>query len=110
MDAGALSKAMGGALSLARYEALLPAFNAAMVAAGITTPLRAAHWCSQLGHKSGGVGWRRAHPMPLQMAAVAATVGWAATSPVLPVIAVRSGSCQAHRTWRGKAPSLTARG
>ena len=54
MDTGTLSKAMGGALSLARYEALLPAFNAAMVAAGITTPLRAAHWCSQLGHESGG--------------------------------------------------------
>lgn len=45
MDANTLSKAMGGALSLARYAALLPAFNAAMVAAGITTPLRAAHWC-----------------------------------------------------------------
>ena len=45
MDAAALSKAMGGALSLVRYEVLLPAFNAAMVAAGITTPLRAAHWC-----------------------------------------------------------------
>ena len=45
MDANTLSKAMGGALSLARYGALLPAFNSAMVAAGITTPLRAAHWC-----------------------------------------------------------------
>lgn len=57
MDAQTLSKAMGGALPLARYEALLPAFNAAMVAAGITTPLRAAHWCSQLGHESGGLRW-----------------------------------------------------
>lgn len=45
MDAQTLSSAMGGALSLARYEALLPAFNAAMVAAGITTPILAAHWC-----------------------------------------------------------------
>ena len=48
---------MGGTMSLARYEALLPAFNAAMVAAGITTPLRAAYWCSQLGHESGGLRW-----------------------------------------------------
>jgi predicted chitinase len=57
MDAKTLYAAMGGSLSLARYEALLPAFNAAMVAAGITTPLRAAHWCSQLGHESGGLRW-----------------------------------------------------
>lgn len=28
MDANTLSKAMGGRLSLARYEELLPAFNA----------------------------------------------------------------------------------
>ena len=55
MDASTLSKAMGGSLSLARYEALLPAFNAAMVAAGITTPLRAAHWCAQIGHESAGL-------------------------------------------------------
>lgn len=57
MDAQTLSKAMGGALPIARYEAILPAFNAAMVAAGITTPLRAAYWCSQLGHESGGLRW-----------------------------------------------------
>lgn len=57
MDAQTLSTTMGGALSLARYEELLPAFNAAMVAAGVTTPLRAAHWCSQLGHESGGLRW-----------------------------------------------------
>lgn len=47
-------KQWGGTLSLGRYEALLPAFNAAMVAAGITTPLRAAHWCSHPRHESGG--------------------------------------------------------
>lgn len=50
---------MGGALSLARYEALLPHFNAAMIEAGATTPLRAAHFCSQVGHESGGLYYFR---------------------------------------------------
>lgn len=57
MDANALSEVMGGTLPLSRYEQLLPAFNQAMIQAGITTPLRAAHWCSQLGHESGGLKW-----------------------------------------------------
>lgn len=59
MDAQTLSKAMGGALSLARYEELLPHFNAAMIEAGATTPLRAAHFCSQVGHESGGLYYFR---------------------------------------------------
>lgn len=59
MDANTLSKAMGGALSLARYQELLPYFNAAMIEAGATTPLRAAHFCSQVGHESGGLYYFR---------------------------------------------------
>ena len=57
MDAATLSKAMGGALPLSRYQALLPAFTQAMRDAGITTVERAAHWCAQLGHESGGLRW-----------------------------------------------------
>lgn len=57
MDAQTLSEAMGGSLPLSRYRALAPAFNAAMTAAGITTARRAAHWCAQLGHESGGLRW-----------------------------------------------------
>ncbi|WKW86024.1 endolysin, glycosyl hydrolase domain [Gordonia Phage JonJames] len=39
-------------LKLSEY---LPHFNEAMVAAGITTPRRAAAWCSQIGHESSGL-------------------------------------------------------
>ena len=59
MDANTLSKAMGGTLSLARYQELLPHFNAAMIEAGAITPLRAAHFCSQVGHESGGLYYFR---------------------------------------------------
>jgi putative chitinase len=55
MDAQTLSEAMGGSLSLSDYERHTPAFNAAMVAAGVTTALRAAHWCAQIGHESAGL-------------------------------------------------------
>ena len=45
------------------------------------------------GMSQGGVGWRRAHPVPLQVAAVAAaTVGWVDTSLVPPADVARSGS------------------
>lgn len=57
MDAETLSAAMGGSLSLARYRALLPSFEQGMRAAGITTPLRAAMFCAQLGHESVGLKW-----------------------------------------------------
>lgn len=57
MDATTLGDAMGWSLTDARYEALCPAFNAAMLAAGCTTVNRAAMWCAQLGHESGGLRW-----------------------------------------------------
>lgn len=52
-----LSKVMGGAVSMARYRALAPAFAEAMRAADVTTVKRAAMWCAQLGHESGGLRW-----------------------------------------------------
>ncbi|MFT4125640.1 MAG: hypothetical protein QM662_05360 [Gordonia sp. (in: high G+C Gram-positive bacteria)] len=48
---------MGASVPMARYEALCPAFNAAMIEAGCTTVNRAAMWCAQLGHESGGLRW-----------------------------------------------------
>lgn len=58
MDAKTLSEAMGGTLSLSRYQQLLPAFESAMRAANINTPLRAAHFCAQLGHESVGLRYQ----------------------------------------------------
>lgn len=55
MDAATLSRAMGASCSMARYEQLCPAFNAAMLQAGITTVNRAAMWCAQLGEESVGL-------------------------------------------------------
>ena len=52
MDAAALARAMGGT---ADYAALVGPMNEAMRAAGITTPLRAAMWCAQIGHESVGL-------------------------------------------------------
>lgn len=52
-----LAEAMGGTVSLDRYRSLLPAFRDAMIAAGCTTIERAAMWCAQLGHESGGLRW-----------------------------------------------------
>ncbi len=46
---------MGGSLTLSRYADLTPAFNAAMLAADITTVNRAAMFCAQLGHESAGL-------------------------------------------------------
>lgn len=57
LTAGVLATAMGGGVSADRYAALLPAFTSAMRAADITTPARAAMWCAQLGHESGGLRW-----------------------------------------------------
>jgi putative chitinase len=53
MDAQTLSTAMG--CSLARATEMLPGMEGAMRAASITTPLRAAHWCAQVGHESAGL-------------------------------------------------------
>ncbi|MGP5931611.1 glycoside hydrolase family 19 protein [Corynebacterium glyciniphilum] len=58
MDAQTLSEAMGGTLSLDRYRQLLPAFEESMRVANINTPLRAAHYCAQLGHESVGLKYQ----------------------------------------------------
>lgn len=57
MDAQTLATVMGNRVSMARYEELCPAFNAAMIQAGCTTERRATIWCAQLGHESGGLQW-----------------------------------------------------
>lgn len=57
MDAQTLATVMGNRVSMARYEELCPAFNAAMIQAGCTTERRATMWCAQLGHESGGLQW-----------------------------------------------------
>lgn len=55
MDAETLAGVMGWSCKLARYEELCPAFNEAMIAAGVNTVLRARMWCAQLGHESAGL-------------------------------------------------------
>lgn len=55
MDAVTLANAMQNSLRLADYERYAPGFDEAMRAANITTPLRAAHWCAQIGHESAGL-------------------------------------------------------
>lgn len=55
LTAATLARAMGGSISTSRASELLPGFIGAMRAAQITTPLRAAHWCAQLGHESVGL-------------------------------------------------------
>lgn len=54
MDAATLRQAMGN-VSGVNYEAYVDGFNNAMRAAGITTVIRAAHWCAQIGHESVGL-------------------------------------------------------
>lgn len=55
LTAQSLHDVMGGILPLARYSALLPTYNAAMIAAGCTTTKRASAWHSQLAHESMGL-------------------------------------------------------
>ena len=55
MDARTLGEAMGWSLSLAEYEALLPAYEQAMRDAQINNINRAAQWAAQLGHESVGL-------------------------------------------------------
>ncbi|WP_458681958.1 C39 family peptidase [Prescottella equi] len=57
LDVDTLGNAMGYAVSRERYAALLPAFTEAMRQARCTTIERAAMWCAQLGHESGGLQW-----------------------------------------------------
>lgn len=53
MDAATLATAMGCSRAVA--DRFVTAFNAAMIAAACTTLPRAAMWCAQLGHESGGL-------------------------------------------------------
>jgi predicted chitinase len=55
----ALSFAMGDALPIERYEALLPAVKEALRQSDCFTPERVAHWFSQIGHESGGLKFMR---------------------------------------------------
>jgi predicted chitinase len=55
MDAGTLSTAMGGSLSLAKYQAYVDGFNQALLLANCTTINRAAMFCAQTGHESMGL-------------------------------------------------------
>lgn len=57
MDTATLISAMGNNpyVPYDRYAALTPAFNAAMLQAECTTVDRAAMWCAQIGHESGGL-------------------------------------------------------
>ncbi|MBM7280375.1 hypothetical protein JTZ10_21760 [Gordonia rubripertincta] len=57
MDTATLARAMGDRLPLSRYADLTPAFNQAMAQAKCVTVNRAAMWCAQLGHESGGLQW-----------------------------------------------------
>lgn len=57
MDSATLARAMDGRVTAARYAALTPAWNAALIQAGCTTVERVAMWCSQIGHESGGLKW-----------------------------------------------------
>lgn len=56
MDAQTLAAAMGNRLGgAAEYARFVDGMNAAMIAADINSPLRAAHWCAQIGHESAGL-------------------------------------------------------
>ena len=57
MDLEVFARAMGKSLPTARYAALKPSFEAAMRAAGVTTPARAAMFVAQIGHETGGLLW-----------------------------------------------------
>lgn len=55
MDAETFAAAMGKTLPLSRYQAMLPAWNAALNQANCNTVNRVALWCSQVGHESVGL-------------------------------------------------------
>ena len=57
--APALADAMGNALTVDEYRALLPAVIDGLRAAQCTTPERIAHWFSQIGHESAGFRYMR---------------------------------------------------
>ena len=55
LSASELCEAMGGALSLARYEQLVGPVTDALELSDATTPERMAMWLAQIGHESGGL-------------------------------------------------------
>lgn len=57
MDAATFATSMGNALPLSRYEALLPAWNRALIQAQCITVNRVAMITAQVGHESGGLRW-----------------------------------------------------
>lgn len=52
-----LSNAMLNALSIDRYQQLLPYVQQALAESNCTTVNRIAMWCAQIGHESGGLQW-----------------------------------------------------
>lgn len=55
MDAHTFADSMGNTIPFGRYQALLPAWNAALVQAGATTVNRVAMLTAQVGHESVGL-------------------------------------------------------
>lgn len=55
LTASGLCVAMGGALSLERYQQLLGPVTDALERSGSTTPERMSMWLAQIGHESGGL-------------------------------------------------------
>lgn len=55
MDARTFADSMGNSIPFARYQALLPAWNEALVQAGATTINRVAMLTAQVGHESVGL-------------------------------------------------------
>lgn len=61
LSACELCEAMGGALSLARYEQLLGPVTDALERSDATTPERMAMWLAQIAHESGGLRYMEEH-------------------------------------------------
>ena len=61
LSASELCEAMGGALSLARYEQLVGPVNDALELSDATTPERMAMWLAQVAHESGGLRYMVEH-------------------------------------------------
>lgn len=57
MDAATLCVAMGNRMSLAYYAHVVPAVNAALIAADCTTVARSSMWAGQICAESGGLEW-----------------------------------------------------
>jgi putative chitinase len=55
VDVQTFAGVMGNSLPISRYQALLPAWNQALIQAHCTTVNRVAMWCAQVGHESLGL-------------------------------------------------------